>query len=90
MVTTRRLTLTWLILVGATLMSWWLGHDLGLVGHRFAAVAILLVTFVKVRFVVLDFMEVRRAPTAMRVIAQLWLAVVCVALILQRMIFTDV
>ena len=36
--------------------------------------------FVKVRFVLLDFMELRHAPRAMRLAVEAWTVVVCSAL----------
>ncbi len=68
-----RTTLIWALLVGATLVSWELGHGVGFDSARAASVAILAVTFVKVRFVVLDFMEIRTAPRWMRVTLETWI-----------------
>ncbi|TDU28983.1 cytochrome c oxidase subunit IV [Panacagrimonas perspica] len=76
-----RTTLIWFLLVGATLVSWELGHGVGLDSAAAAGAAILLVTFVKVRFVVLDFMELRGAPNWMRAIAEGWIVLCCALLI---------
>jgi hypothetical protein len=75
-----RATLVWVLLVTATLLSWEFGHGIGLHG-RAASVAVLLVAFVKLRFVMLDFMELRAAPPAMRVAAQGWLLACCAVLV---------
>jgi hypothetical protein len=53
----------------ATVVSWWLGTDHGLDGsggRSAAAVAILLITMIKVRCVGLYFMDLRNAPAALR------------------------
>lgn len=80
-----RTTLIWGLLVAATLLSWEVGHGAGFDTARAAGGAILMVTFVKVRFVMLEFMELREAPRWMRVASQAWmvsLAAVLVALLL--------
>jgi hypothetical protein len=64
-----RVTLVWGALVGATVVSWQLGVDHGLRSHadeRLVSAAVLLIAFTKVRFVGLYFMELRRAPWALR------------------------
>jgi hypothetical protein len=76
-----RTTLIWFVLMVATGLSWGMGHGFGIADLRFAGIAILIVTFVKVRFVMLEFMELRSAPAFMRLGAQAWAAVICVILI---------
>jgi hypothetical protein len=76
-----RTSLIWMLLVAATLVSWELGHGVGLDSARSAGAAILLVTFIKVRFVVLDFMEIRTAPWWMRAILEGWI-VLCAAVLI--------
>ena len=81
----NRITLVWSGLILATALSWVLGHGLGFSDPRYTGVAILVVAFVKVRFVMLDFMELRHAPLAMRAAAEVWvlaLGVVLIALFL--------
>lgn len=78
-----RATVIWALLVGATLLSWELGHGLGAQDTRVAGSLILVVAMVKVRFVMLDFMEIRHAPPWMRIGAEVWtvgLAALLVAL----------
>ncbi|WP_207779248.1 cytochrome C oxidase subunit IV family protein [Zavarzinia aquatilis] len=70
----HRLSAIWLLLVLATVASWEIGHGLGISDHRLASVAIVVVAMIKVRFVALDFMELRDAPLAFRVAANLWTA----------------
>lgn len=75
-----RISLVWLILVGATILSWIVGH--GVVDDRsLAAAVIIAVAFLKVRFVILDFMEIRGAPLAMRLVGEAWVFLVCAVLI---------
>lgn len=67
-----RVTAVWAPLVAAPLLSWELGHGLGFNSARSAGIAILVVTFIKVRMVMLDFMELRQAPRWMRLAAEAW------------------
>ena len=59
-----RSTVVWAVLVVATLVSWAVGSDHGT--GSLVAVIVLGVALVKVRFVGLDFMELRNAPLALR------------------------
>ena len=77
----NRITLVWGLLVGATALSWWLGTDHGVDDQKLAAVAVLLVAFVKVRFVGMYFMELRNAPIPLRLIFEGWCIVVCAGVI---------
>jgi len=81
-----RTTAIWTALVVATLISYELGHGVGLDDVRAAGAAILLVTFLKVRFVVLDFMEIRHAPLWMRAVYEGWI-VVCAAMLIALFLF---
>lgn len=76
-----RTTLIWFVLVAATALSWEVGHGFGLHGARQAGIAIIVVAFIKVRFVLLDFMEVRHAPLPMRAAAEVWVVGVCGVLV---------
>lgn len=76
-----RTTLIWMLLVGATMLSWAFGHGVGFSSPRAAGAAIIVVTFIKVRFVMLDFMELRSSPRWMRVTAQAWMLVISSSLI---------
>lgn len=73
----------WLLLMGITIISWWLGH-----GHDFAkfapvslTTAILALTFFKIRLVIIHFMEIGHAPAALRAPFELWCVSVCGMLI---------
>ena len=60
----NRASVSWLILVAATLVSWAVGAEHG-TGSA-VAVLVLAIAAVKVRLVGLDFMELRHAPVALR------------------------
>ena len=72
-----RVTAVWLFLVVATLLSWESARRAG--DPRLAASAVLVIAFVKVRFIGLEFMELRTAPLPLRLAFELWLLVVCSA-----------
>jgi hypothetical protein len=77
-----RLTLIWLLLIGATLLSVeFVGGLFPVGGVRAAAVAVMIVAFIKVRFVGLDFIELRSAPKIARVAFDVWLVCVCSSMI---------
>lgn len=76
-----RTTLIWGLLVGATVLSWEFGHGIGFSEARHAGIAILIVAMVKVRLVILDFMEVRHAPIYMRIAGEAYCAVICAVLV---------
>jgi hypothetical protein len=73
-------TLVWVGLMAATCVTTW-----GLSKDWFSpAVAVLgtfLIAAVKVRYVVLDFMELRQAPLAVRIAFEAWPAVVAVMIL---------
>jgi hypothetical protein len=75
-----RTTLIWALLIAATLASWWLGHGIVASAAPVAGPAILSIAFIKVRFVVLEFMEVRAAPVWLRLALQGWMAMCCASL----------
>ena len=64
----------WLILIIATLATWYLG-EVGATGTA-SIVAMLMIAFIKGRLVILDFMELRDAPRMWRVLLEGWLIVV--------------
>lgn len=75
----RTAILVWAGLMIATLVSWWLGTEEGGepgAGASAATTAVIVVTFVKVRFVGRHFMEVRDAPLALRVILDVYVVTV--------------
>lgn len=76
-----RVTAVWALLVGATLLSFWLGTDHGLSSAEARTLVILVVAFVKVRFVGLYFMELRTAPVALRALFEGWCLAACLVLV---------
>lgn len=78
-------TLVWLILSGATFLSWWFGT-----GHAAHAqdqivptmMGLIVLAFVKVRLVIMYFMEIRHAPLPLRLICEAWVLLVCAALLI--------
>jgi caa(3)-type oxidase subunit IV len=62
---------TWLILMGLTILTTWVLSK-ELVDARLATVATLVVAGLKVRWVFLDFMELRDAPRIGRAVFELW------------------
>jgi uncharacterized membrane protein len=75
-----RISLVWLLLIAATLISWRVGTDHGLHAHL-ATTIVVLVAFIKVRFIGLYFMELREAPVPLRLIFEGYCAVVCAVVI---------
>jgi heme/copper-type cytochrome/quinol oxidase subunit 4 len=75
-----RITLVWLALIAATLVSWRVGTDHGLHAHL-ATTIVVCVAFIKVRFVGLYFMELREAPVPLRAIFEGYCVVVCALVI---------
>ena len=67
-----RTSAVWLLLTVATVLSWSLG------AHHGLAIAILVIAFVKIRFVGLYFMELRDAPPALRAVFETY----CLAVLL--------
>lgn len=71
-------TAVWVFLVLATVVSWALGTDHGFVeSTRAASLVVLVVAFVKVRFVGLHFMELKDAPLPLRALLEAYCLVVC-------------
>lgn len=75
-----RVTLVWLALIVATTISWQLGHGAGLNDRQMAGVGILIIAIIKVRYVLLDFMELRHAPLAMRFGIEAWAVLAATAM----------
>lgn len=75
-----RASLIWFLLIAATAMSYVMGHGLGFTDLRAAGVAIIVITFIKVRYVMLDFMELRGAPWGVRLTGEGWCLGLTIAL----------
>jgi hypothetical protein len=74
-----RLVLVWGCLLFATGLSLAMVRVVGL-DTRVANVIVIAIAFVKVRYVGLDFMELRRAPTPARIVFEVWVVVTAVAI----------
>ncbi len=74
---TRRLAAILGLLIGLTLLSTeWIPRVRLLTSWQVKGALILAIAFWKVRIVALDFMELRRAPRALRGIMEAWILIV--------------
>lgn len=80
-VSERKLIMIWAALIGITLVSWEFIDATRSIHPILPAVLLMTLAFVKVRFVILDFMEVRHALIGLRVALEVWIAMACVAII---------
>jgi heme/copper-type cytochrome/quinol oxidase subunit 4 len=71
----KPVTIVWTALTLATCASTWLLSK-NSVAPEVATVAIMLIAAIKVRLVIRYFMEVRRAPLALRLVCDGWLLAV--------------
>jgi hypothetical protein len=79
-----RAAAVWAGLVLASLVSFWLGTDHGFSGadgRRAGTAIVLAIAFVKIRFIGLDFMELRHAPLALRLAFEGWCLIVGCAVV---------
>ena len=68
-------TAIWAVLMLATCAStWWLSKDLVL--PTVATAAIIIIAAVKIRLVLMHFMELRTAPLPWRLVFEIWLAAI--------------
>jgi heme/copper-type cytochrome/quinol oxidase subunit 4 len=81
----RRASVTYLLLVLITGVSFWLtvGGGGALIGeaHSVVWVQVIVLACLKVRWVMLDFMELRTAPTGLRALFEVWVVALGAALI---------
>jgi caa(3)-type oxidase subunit IV len=82
-----RVTLVWLVLICATLISWRVGTDVAFHPH-FATIVVVIVAFVKVRLVGLYFMELRDAPLLLRILFEAYCVVVCTMILVMYLVGT--
>lgn len=66
----NRAGFSWLLLVAATVLTWAVGAEHGT--GSLIAIVVLAIAALKVRLVGLDFMELRHAPTALRVMFEVY------------------
>ena len=71
----ERVTMVWLGLMLLTVITTW-GLSKDVFTPAIAVAGIFLIAAIKVRFVMLDFMELRNAPTSVRVAFQIWIVAV--------------
>jgi caa(3)-type oxidase subunit IV len=76
-----RAAIVWSALMGATLVSWFLGGHSVSSGQVLIGSVVLVIAFVKVYLVGVYFMELRDAPTVLRAIFGCYCVVVCAVLI---------
>lgn len=76
-------TIIWFVLIAATLLSWYLGADQGLDNNQATTCLIMIVSFIKVRFVGLYFMELRDAPTPLRSLFEVYCGGVCAMILVM-------
>jgi Prokaryotic Cytochrome C oxidase subunit IV len=76
----ERVTKVWLALMALTALTTW-GLSKDVFSPAIAVVGTFLIAGLKVRYVMLDFMELRFAPLAARVFFQAWIVAV-IALVL--------
>lgn len=77
-----RSTAIWFLLVFATGLSWWLGHDAAAAYTQgVATTGMILIAAIKIRLVVRHFMEVRYAPMALQLILDTWLLLMTICIL---------
>jgi hypothetical protein len=77
----QRITAIMALLFLLTIGSWLLGHANSGVNVRAATILIILVAAFKIRYVMLDFMEIRSAPRLLRMFCEGWIAVLAVVIL---------
>jgi hypothetical protein len=80
MTATRRLTLVWALLLALTFGSFVIGIEQGAGFASAGAVLIIGIALLKVRLIGIHFMDLRIAPRALRVLFEVYLLVVFLAL----------
>lgn len=82
MTATRRLTVVWIVLLALTFGSFVVGIEQSADFAGAAAIAIIGIALFKVRLIGLHFMDVRIAPTALRLLFEGYVLVVFIALVI--------
>lgn len=81
MTATRRMTVVWIVLLALTFGSFLVGIEQSADFAGAAAIAIIGIALLKVRLIGLHFMDVRIAPTALRMLFEGYVLVVFAALV---------
>jgi heme/copper-type cytochrome/quinol oxidase subunit 4 len=76
----ERVTFVWLALMVLTCVTTW-GLSKDIFSPAVAVVGIFLIAAVKVRYVMLDFMELREAPIPVRIAFEAWPVMVAVMIL---------
>ncbi|AIT81990.1 cytochrome C oxidase subunit IV family protein [Novosphingobium pentaromativorans] len=77
-----RLTLVWLLLVILTCFSWESGQGFSFIHNaKIGGIFVMIIAFIKVRFIFREFMEVKHGPIALRIATDAWLLIVCASII---------
>jgi Prokaryotic Cytochrome C oxidase subunit IV len=76
---TRRFTAVWFVLMLATALSWESTRDAE--SARWGGTAVLIIAFIKVRLIGLEFMELRLAPSTLRRLFEGWVIAACASLL---------
>ncbi|NIB38826.1 prokaryotic cytochrome C oxidase subunit IV family protein [Pseudomaricurvus alkylphenolicus] len=79
------ITYVWLLLAVLTGLSWGLADGIApdpQAAFQWVTVALMLLAFFKVHLVIMHFMEVGTAPIPLRAIFEVWVVVVCTAILL--------
>lgn len=83
----KRITLVWLFLMLLTCLSFEVVQGFGFFsGLRMATSAAIVIAFLKVRFILLDFMELKRAPLPARLFVEAWCVGTCLVLLGEYLI----
>ncbi len=76
-----RIVLVWAGLTLVTLMSWAISHSVGALSPSFGiTMAVIVIAVIKARFVLRDFMEVGHASRWLRVLSDVWVVGLPVAI----------
>lgn len=71
----------WLLLMAATGLSLWTSAQHGVEDQTVATVIVMIVAFVKTRFVGMRFTELRHAPFPLRTLFHIWYTGSCAAVL---------
>lgn len=64
--------LVWLVLVSATALMWWLRLEGARGWGAYTSAIIIVIAFVKIRLVMMYFMQTRHAPLLLRLVLDGW------------------
>jgi hypothetical protein len=80
-----RITLVWALLVAVTCLSWGSTQGSGwLRDPQVTTALVMVIAFLKARYILLEFMETREAPLWLRAVGEVWVVAVCGAIIGMR------